>query len=176
MERKCGVPLVDAAENNKREMNNMLCGYNCQPVPACNTEGRCPGSFSRCMNGIMILVGIISGLVFTAAVVLLFINSLITAWFPAVLTALITGVAVLGAMVLLSLLSGVTEKGRSCLSCKSGGLLFGIIGTVLSAFIAVSADLTAVSVASGVILGIVSFFFAYMIVSLLFVVLCGTKD
>ena len=73
----------------------MLCGYNCQSAPACNEGGRCQGSFSRCMNGIMVLVGIISGLVFAAAAVLLFINSLVTAWFPAVLPALVTGVALL---------------------------------------------------------------------------------
>lgn len=174
MERKAAVAF-GAAVNNNREMNNVLCGYNCQSAPACGTEGRCPNSFSRCMNGIMVLVGIISGLVFAAAVVLLFVNSLITAWFPAVLTALVTGVALLVTVVVLSILRGVTEKGMGCLRCKFGGLMFGIIGTILSAFIAVSADLTAVTVTAAVVLGIVSFFFAYMVVSLLFVALCGTE-
>lgn len=153
----------------------MLCGYNCQSAPACNEGGRCQGSFSRCMNGIMVLVGIISGLVFAAAAVLLFINSLVTAWFPAVLTALVTGVALLAAVVVLSVVRCVSDKGRSCIRCRLAGLMFGIIGTILSAFIAVSADLTAVSVTAAVVLGITAFFFAYMVVSLLFVALCSTE-
>ena len=157
-------------------MNNLLCGYNCQSVPACAEESRCRGSFSRCINGIMVLVGIISGLVFAAAVVLLFVNSLITAWFPAVLTALITGVALLTAVVVLSVFRGTSDNGRSCIRCLFGGLMFGIIGTILSAFIAVSADLTAVSVTAAVVLGITAFFFAYMIVSLLFVALCRNES
>ena len=75
------------------EMKNMMCDYdyNGQYVSSSTTD-----ICSRCRNGMMILVGIISGLVFAALVVLLFINSLLTAMFPAVLTSLITGLAALG--------------------------------------------------------------------------------
>ncbi len=154
----------------------MLCGYNCQPENNNAGEQRCCDGFSRCMNGIMILVGIIAGLVFAAAVVLLFINSLVTAFFPAVLTALITGIVLLISVLVLSLADGGSTAAMRCLRCKLGGLLFGIVGTILTSFIAVSADLTVVSVTSGVLLGLVAFFFAYMIVSLLFTAFCATKN
>ena len=122
----------------------------------------------------MILIGIISGLVFAAAVVLLFVNSLLTEVFPFVLASLITGTIVLLTVLAASLVLPCSSAGKSCIKCSLGGLFFGIIGTVISALLAISTDLAAGSVIAAVTLGLTAFFIAYLIVSILFVVICST--
>lgn len=155
------------------EMKNMMCDYdyNGQYVSSSTTD-----ICSRCRNGMMILVGIISGLVFAALVVLLYINSLLTAMFPAVLTSLITGLAALGLVTAAALFSGDNSRTKGCIRCHLGGLFFGIIGTIISSFLAISTDLAAGSVIAAVTVGMTAFFFAYLLVSLLFIVLCASKQ
>ena len=131
---------------------------------------------SKCSRGMMILTGIISGLVFAAAVVLLFINSLLTAVFPAVLTSLIAGLAALGAVLSAAVFPCCEgSTGKKCIRCHLGGLFFGILGTIASALLAVSTDLAAGSVIAAVTVGLTAFFFAFMLVSLLFLVKCAVK-
>lgn len=153
-----------------QEMNIMLCGYE-----SCQTDSRCADSYSRCMKGIMILVGIIGGLIFAAAVILLFINSLIPSVFGAVLASLITGLVLLALTLGASLFLPCGSEAKACLSCNTGGLFFGIIGTVLSAFIAISTDLASTSAAAIITVGLTAFFFAYTVISVLFTVLCSTR-
>ena len=148
----------------------MICSYE-RPCP----ERKCPDSCTECMRGIGILVGIISGLLFAAAVVLLFMNSLLTEIFSGVLSVLITGIVVLFIVLTAALASGCESRAKSCLKCYTGSLFFGIIGTILSAFLAVSTELAADSVFAIVAVGLTAFFFAYLIIAILFFVLCLTK-
>lgn len=126
------------------------------------------------MQGIMVLVGIISGLVFAAAGVLLFINSLLTAPFTALLTALITGIVFLFVVLIGAFVSERGSALRECLRCNTGALFFGIFGTIAAGSIAVSVDLAAGSVIAAVMIGLTAFFFAFMLVSALFTVRCIT--
>ena len=130
---------------------------------------------SRCSRGMMILTGIISGLVFAAVVVLLFINSLLTALFPAMLASLIAGLVTLGVVLSAAVFPGEDTAGKKCIRCHLGGLFFGILGTIASSLLAVSTDLAAGSVIAAVTVGLTAFFFAFMLVSLLFLVKCAVK-
>lgn len=121
----------------------------------------------------MILVGIISGLVFAAIVVLLFINGFLPNLFPVVLTVLIVGLVALFAVPTAAFALPDDAAKKQCLRCQFGGLFFGIIGTVIAAALTVAADLTAGVVFATVMVGITAFFFAYLIVSILFVALCA---
>ena len=150
---------------------NMICGCENQYMTSQGSGNGC----SQCRSGMMILIGIISGLVFAAAVVLLFINSLITVVFPFVLAVLITGLAALLTILTASLALPCSSEGKKCIRCNLGGLFFGIIGTVISALLAISTDLAVGSVIAAVTLGLTAFFTAYLIVSILFVVMCSTE-
>ena len=148
----------------------MLCGCDNKQI---NSQGSGNGC-SKCRSGMMIMTGIISGLVFTALVVLLFINSLLTAVFPFVLASLITGITVLLTVLIASLVLPCSSAGKKCIKCNLGGLFFGIVGTVISALLAVSTELAAGSVISAVTLGLTAFFIAYLIVSIIFIAICST--
>lgn len=130
---------------------------------------------SECSRGMMILTGIISGLVFAAVVVLLFINSLLTAVFPAILASLIAGLVTLGVVLSAAVFPCEDTAGKKCIRCHLGGLFFGILGTIASAFLAISTDLAVGSVIAAVTVGLTAFFFAFMLVSLLFLVKCAVK-
>ncbi len=144
----------------------MNCGYENTLREA---DSRCDSS---CMSGIMVLVGSIGGILFAAAGVLLFVFSLITDPFAAVLTFLIAAL-VLGAIILIAAFSADRcSRTKCCVRSNLGGLFFGILGTILSASLAISATLTEVSVIAGILLGLSFFFFAYMIISVVFLVNC----
>lgn len=146
----------------------MLCGYdNCQNEVR---RERC----NSCMRGIMILVGIIGGIIFAAAAVLLFINSLLTSAFTGVLIALITAIVFMFIILIGAFASSCGSKVRDCIRCNVAGLFIGILGTIAAGIIAVSTDLAAVSVLSAVLLGLTAFFFAYMLITVLFTVICVT--
>ncbi len=154
----------------KQEMNVMLCSYE-----SCQKDSRCPDSFTRCMRGMMILVGIIGGILFATIAILLFINNLLPNVTGAALAILITGLAVLITVAAAALMLPCGSRAKSCLKCNTGGLFVGIIGTVLAGLIAVSADLTAVSTLAIVMVGLSAFFIAYLVVSILFLVICSTN-
>ncbi len=154
----------------------MLCNYETSCTRNGSGDERCPDGFSRCMNGWMIMVGIIAGLVLTAAVVLLFINGLLPSVFPAVLTVLITGVVAVLALTITALLLPDGSRGKKCLRCHLGGLFFGLIGLVVAALLTISTDLAADSVIAAVTLGLTAFFTAYVLVALLFVVRCAVQS
>lgn len=126
------------------------------------------------MKGIMILVSIIGGLVFAAAVVLLFINSFITQVNFFVWTALISALVYLFALIAVSAAKPDGSAGL-CVRCNSAGLFTGIFGTVFSGALAVSAALAVGDIFSIIILALTAFFFAFMIISSLFLVKCITE-
>ena len=149
----------------------MICNYNTESAV---TEKKCD-ECSTCLSRIMVLVGIIGGIVFAAAGVLLFIASLITVPFTAVLTALITSIVYLLILLIVALTSERGTKVRCCIRKNIGGLIFGIFGTIFASILAVATDLTTVSVIAAVLIGLTFFFFAYMIISVLFLILCAVK-
>ena len=160
----------------------MMCDYeyNGQYVQTSCNQSSCIRSesddlCSGCSKGMMILVGIISGLVFAALTVLLFINSLLTALFPAMLTSLIAGLVALGVVLSAALFPRDDNAGKKCIRCHLGGLFFGIFGTIASSLLAVSTDLAAGSVIAYVTVGLTAFFLAFLLVSLLFLVKCAVK-
>lgn len=125
------------------------------------------------MSGIMILVSIIGGIVFAAAAVLLFINSLLTQVDFFVWTALITALVYLFTVIAISA-ARPEESAGVCVRCNAAGLFTGIFGTIFSGALAVSAVLTAGEVFSTIILALTAFFFAFMIITALFLVKCIT--
>lgn len=142
----------------------MICNYencNCRP----DRDSMC----SRCENGLAILVGIIGGLVFTAITVLLFINGFLES------TGLSGWVALVTAIVYLLILVGaasVSEKGKKCICCSLGSVIFGIFGTIFSGYLSVATAIAVGEVFSAIIVGLTAFFFAYMVISVLFLIRC----
>lgn len=153
----------------------MLCSYESGNQCAVRQEGRCPDGFSRCLNGMMILVGIIAGLVMAAGVVLLFLNGFLPTVFPAALTMLITGIVSLLLVTTAALFLPREADATACLRCHLGGLFFGLLGLIVSSLLAVMVDTSAGSVAAAVTLGLSAFFMAYLLVSLLFVVISAVR-
>jgi len=141
----------------------MICNYdNC----CSENKKRC---CNECMSGLAVLVEIIGGLLFTAIVVLLFINGILTSAEAIATAALISGLVYLGVLTASSLLpDGESLKG--CVGCNLAGIITGIFGTVFSAVIGIAVTFTAGDTISAVILGIIAFFFAYMIISTFFLV------
>ena len=150
------------------ELNFMLCNYDKCPNEENN---QCP----ECMSGMMVLIGIIGGIVAAAVGVLLFVNEILTAPFTAALAALIISSVFLFTVIIASAVSKCGSKIKSCIKCNKGGLFFGIFGTSLSSLIAISVTLTAGSVLSAVIVGLVFFFFVFMLVSMLYLVCCTSE-
>ncbi len=145
----------------------------------CNYEGCGCGMSERrrgsCMNGIMILVSIIGGLLFTTAAVLLYINSLITTVGFIAWVALIVGLVLLLTLLIFSFAAEDNCKAAKCTRCYLGGLLFGIFGSIFTGAIGIATDFATVAVFPAVILGLIAFFFAYMIISLLFLLKCNLE-
>ena len=124
----------------------MLCGYESSCVQNSGSERRCSSRFSCCMNGLMILIGIIAGLVFAAIVVLLFINSFLPNPFPVVLGVFIAGLASLFGVPAAAFALKENSPKKQCLRCHFGGLFFGIIGTILASSLTLAAELAVGSV------------------------------
>ncbi len=154
----------------------MLCGYETTCMSNECSEKRCATCQAACRNGMMILVGIIAGLVFAAAAVLLLRGGFLTNLFPVVLAVLVTGLTTLLAVPTAAFALRDGSDKKQCIRCHFGGLFFGIIGTVIAAVLTLAADLTAVSIFVTVMWGITAFFFAYLIVSILFVTLCAAES
>ena len=148
----------------------MLCNYDnnidCGSRRTCNNV----------MPGLMALVGIIAGIVFTVVTLLLFNAGLLT--LPYVGAAVMLGVGVAALITLLAAVITRGEHSRTVCAVRqnSGGLFFGIIGTILSGILAVSVfpfDLAAFTL---IILGILSFCFAFMITAILFTVRSAVSE
>lgn len=154
------------------ELNEMLCNYGGFQCPETGTEDAGVERCSACVKGMMILVSIISGIVFAIAGVLLFVNSLLTAPLAVIWTALGTALAYLFFLLLVPLFRSGCRRLSECICCHFGGLIFGIFGTIFSAVIGAAITLTAGDILSTVIVGLVFFFFAYLIVSTLFLIKC----
>ncbi len=145
----------------------MICNYDgC----GCGMSG---GRQNSCMNGIMILVSIIGGLLFTTATVLLFINSLITTVGFIAWTALIVGLVFLFTLLIFSFVAEKGSTAAKCTRCYLGGILFGIFGSIFTGLIGIATSFAAVAVFPAVILGLVSFFIAYTVISTLFLLKCN---
>ena len=145
----------------------MICNYD-----GCGC-GMSEKKQSPCMNGIMILVSIIGGLLFTTAAVLLFVFSLITTVGFIAWVALITGLVLLLTLLIFSFTAEDNCKAAKCTRCYLGGLLFGIFGSIFTGLLGIATSFAAIAVFPAVILGLVSFFFAYMIISTLFLIKCN---
>ena len=137
----------------------MICNY--ESCCSENSRRRC----NECKSGTAVLIEIIGGIVFCAAVVLLFVNGLITSAGALATAALISGLIYLGLLVGSSLVSC-----KECLKCNLPGIITGIFGTVFSSIVGIAITFTEGDVLSAVIIGIIAFFFAYMIISTLFLI------
>lgn len=144
----------------------MICNYD-----ECSCRNERPCKCNDCEKGIMILVSIIGGLVFAAVVVLLFINNFLAVPGFAGWTALISALVYLAGLIA----AAVSEKSRKCIRCSLGSLIFGIFGTIFSGYLSIAAAITVGEVFSTIIVALTAFFFAYMIVSTLFLIRCLTR-
>lgn len=152
----------------------MLCNCNygcCQP-----TDSQPTVECTTCTKGMMILVGIISGILFAVAGVLLFINSLLTVPAAAAWTTLAAAAVYLTALLILPAASCSCGKIADCIRCHFGGIITGVFGALFSSVIGVALTLTVGDILSTVIIALIFFFFAYMIVSTLFLIKCLISD
>ena len=147
----------------------MLCSYDC-----CQSENTETRSCDRCMSGIMVLVSIIAGIVFAAIFVLLFVNSLLTAPFTGILVSLITAIVFMFIVLIASYASKNDARLKNCIRCNAAVVFIGILGTIAAGILAVSVELVVGSILSAVLIGLTAFFFAYMLISILFSVICMT--
>lgn len=154
------------------ELDNMICNYD-----GCGGSSHRPDreECTPCIRGIMILVGIIGGIIFAAIGVLLFITSLFIPANFAVWVALITALVYLFAILIIPAFGESTEKAADCIRCHLGGIIFGIFGTIFSGLLGTSTILIGISVVAAIIVGLVFFFFAYMIISIFFLIRCITS-
>ncbi len=149
----------------------MLCNYDsaCGERNEMNNRKRC----NNCMTGIMVLVGIIAGIIFASITVLLFIFGQLLLVYVGALAAFIIGAVTLFIVLIAALQSENRPKLASCIRCHLGGLFFGILGTLFSGFLAISAILISLSILAVVFVGFTAFFFAFLLVSILFLVICA---
>lgn len=145
----------------------MICNYENCPCRPDREEG-----CNRCENGLAVLIGIIGGIVFTTITVLLFINGFLAGLGLSGWVALVSAVVYLFALIALA---AVSEEGKECICCSLGSLIFGIFGTVFSGYLSVATTITVGAVFSTVIVGLTAFFFAYMIISTLFLIRCVAR-
>ncbi len=147
----------------------MICNYDSCP---CNVRdnGRC----NSCMPGLGILVGILGGIVFAVAAVLLFNGGFLPQFTFAAWTTLVVSIVYLFAVLISGFVS--SERGKNCIRCNLGGVMSGIIGAAVSSILAVSAELAAGEVFSIVVVALTAFFFVYMLVSALFLIICAVND
>ncbi len=142
----------------------MICHYEgCSCC--CERESSC----NSCEKGLSGLVGIIGGIVLTVVTVLLFINGFLTGLGLSGWVALVSAVVYL---ITLIAVATVSERGRRCIECYLGSLIFGIFGTIFSGYLSVATTITAGTVFPAVIVGLTAFFFAYMVISTLFLIRC----
>lgn len=146
----------------------MICSYDSCGSPTENRRPEC----TPCMSGVMVLVGIIGGIVFALIATLLFVNSLITLVNFAVWVALIFGL-----VYLLSIITGsaLSKKLADCVRCHFGGLLFGVLGLIFSALLGITVEFAVTSILSIILVALTTFFFAYVIISALFLIKCVSR-
>ena len=128
---------------------------------------------NSCMKLVCALVSVLGGLLFAAAVVLLFVNGLLPQ------ASAFAAAALVSSLVYLALLIGAAvftcgSGCRDCIRCYLAGSFIGIFGTVFTSAAAVSLTLTVGEILPAVVLGLAAFFFAFMIISAFFVVKCMT--
>lgn len=147
----------------------MMCSYD--SCGAARPER--PESCDRCMTGIMILVGIIGGILFSIGATILFLTSLLTFTIAAVLTALIFGLVFLFVVIIGS---AASERFAKCVKCSFGGLLFGILGTIFSSFLGVvTVGFIGIGIFATIVVALTAFFFAYTVISGLFLARCLSR-
>ena len=138
---------------------------------SCYTEN---SGCNKCMKGITVLVGIVSGIIFGAIYTSLYIFFQLPLAFAGVLTALIIATLFL----FIVLISGVIGSKKQntilseCICCNFGSLFFGILGTIIFGVLAISSVLFPLSVITIILVALTAFFFAYMLVTILFLVRC----
>lgn len=144
---------------------------NCTDCTSCTQRGGC----DNCMRGITILVGTVAGIVFGAAFTLLYAFSLLPFAFVGIAVAL--GIAILYLVLILAggIISGIKSRNaefKECVCCNIGSIFFGIFGTLVFGILALSAGVAAVSVIGIVLVALATFCFAYMLTTILFLVIC----
>ena len=148
-------------------MKTMICNYD-----NCSCASSEIQDCSKCQNGITILVSILGGIVFAVIVTLLFINNFLAE--PG-LSAWVALIAALVYLLAAGAAAAVSEKAAKCISCSLASVLIGIFGTVFAGYLSIAATITAGDVFSTVIVALAAFFFAYMIISTLFLIKCIAK-
>lgn len=147
----------------------MLCNYDdCDRKDNEHKPERC----DRCMTGITILVSIIAGIVFSALTVTLFKIGFLPFACIGIAVALVVALVFLFVLLIGGITSERNPKLSKCVCCNLGGLFFGIFGTILSGIIGVSTFIIHYCLFSVIIVGIVAFFFAYMLISIFFLIKC----
>ncbi len=118
-----------------------------------------------CTSPITVLVSVIAGIVFATVGLLLFSTARLTMAYIGV--AAMTGIAVL---VLLALLFNRADRheDRACDRRNKINVLLGTLGSIFAGILAISVFPFEVIVLTQVLYGLLAFFFAYMIVSVLF--------
>ncbi len=129
---------------------------------------------NSCMKGISALVSVLGGLLFAAAVVLLFVNSLLTQASAFAIAALVSSLVYLALLIGAAVFTCGGEC-RDCIRCYLAVSFIGIFGTAFTSAAAASLTLTAGEILPAVVLGLSAFFFAFMIISAFFVVKCLTE-
>lgn len=152
----------------------MVTGYeSC----SCRTEERSrrEDACSRCGQGITALVSILGGIIFAIAGVLLFNASLLPEIGVIVWAVLITALVYLFVLIGISASDNAAERARCCVKKYLAVLLIGIFGAVFSSLVALAAGLTVGAVLSIILVALVFFFFAYMVISALFLIRCSAE-
>lgn len=145
----------------------MVTGYESCP---CRTD-----TCTRCGRGIMALVSILGGIVFAIAGVLLFNASLLPEIAVVLWAVPVTALVYLFTLIGISASDNASEKAKCCVRQYLAILLIGIFGAVFSSLIALAAGLTVGAVLSIVLAALVFFFFAYMVISALFLIKCASE-
>ncbi len=130
---------------------------------------------NRCLRGLIVLVGIISGLIFSAAYTLLYVFGFLSMAYVGIAVALGTAVVYLFVILIGSIIAGLrsdTARLSECIYCNIGSLFFGILGTIIAGILALSAGIAGVTVLGAVLVALTAFFFAYMLITIFFLVRC----
>lgn len=131
---------------------------------------------SNCGSTACGCVGLLISVVFAAVIAILYAFGILAGAIATVVW-IAFGFAVLGLILLfVALLQGATDDSASplrfCLCRNTSCLLAGIIGTLLTTIIALFLNVVEVSIAGIVIIAIGSFFFALLIIGIIYFISC----
>ncbi len=125
------------------------------------------------------ILGVIFSIVVGVVFGVLFANSLIPAALNFIIIALIiSGVSTL--VTITTLLVGNILKGcycvNKCIACGGKCFIAGTIGTLLAGTAALTAGITATSVASAIFVGLTALFFVLMIIAVVSLFICTIQE